>query len=51
MELTIDDAKLQRVHEVGHPERLCGGGGSSVLAETLVELNNLAFLYQKSVNI
>ena len=39
MELTINDAKLQRVHEVWHLERLCGGGGSSSLVEALVELS------------
>ena len=39
MELTIDDAKLWRVHKVWHPEQLGIGGGSSMLAETLVELS------------
>ena len=39
MELMIDDTKLRRVHQVGHPEQLGGGGGSSVLVETLVELS------------
>ena len=34
----IDDANLQRLHKVGHPEQLGGGGGSSVLVETLVKL-------------
>ena len=39
VELRIDNAKLQRVHEVGHPEQLGRGGGSSMLAEILVELS------------
>ena len=38
-ELMIDNTKLWRVHEVGHLEWLRGRGGSSMLAETLVEFN------------
>ena len=38
-ELTIYDAKLRRVHKVGHLEQLCRGGGSYVLVETLVKLS------------
>ena len=42
MELAIDNTKSWRVHKVGHPEQLHGGGGgglSSVLVETLVKLS------------
>ena len=38
MELIMNNAKSWRVHEVGHLEQLHGGGGSSMLAEVLVEL-------------
>ena len=38
-ELKIDDTKLWRVHKVGYPEKLGGGGGSSALVENLVELS------------
>ena len=39
VELMIVDAKSWRVYEVGHLEQFCGGRGSSVLVETLVELS------------
>ena len=39
MELTIDDAKSQRVYEVRNPKRLRVVRGSFVLAETLVDIS------------
>ena len=39
VELMIEYAKFQRVHNVGYPEQLGRGGGSSMLVETLVEFS------------